>query len=98
TSRQRGLESRRLATCCGRGTQAAFHTKALQLSDCDRRLSGLSAEIEVPPDLLKNRGVDDARVCLRRLLLGIQHQRHRTAGWTECCRIERVQAFVDGVR
>jgi len=47
----------------------------------------LDAEIEVPPDLLKRRGVDNSRVCFYRLLLGIQHETHRTASRTECCRI-----------
>src|SRR5688572_12188966 len=58
----------------------------------------LSVEIEIPPDLLKSLGIDDPRVCFRGLLLRIQHKRHRAASRSECCRIERVQTFVDRVR
>ena len=58
----------------------------------------LSVELEVAPDLLKNLGIDDPRVCFRGLLLRIQHERHRAASRSECCRIEHVEAFVDRVR
>lgn len=58
----------------------------------------LSAEIEVPPDLLKNRQFDDPRVCFLPAPSRKQQKRHRTASWTEGCRIERVQTFVDDVR
>ena len=52
--------------------------------------SGCSAGLEVAPDLLKDSGIDDARVCFLRLLLRIQDQRHRPASWPQRCRVEDV--------